>query len=125
MTAEFRFMHPEDDMRSFRMFASQLVVNGNCSQAQLARALGIGAIGMKRYVKRYGTGGPASLFAAPGRRGAPVPTPEVMAQAQDRLSAGMDRSEVARRLELKPNTLGKAIGAGRLVEPEKKDSARR
>ena len=47
-------------------------------------------------------------------------TPEVMAQAQGLLSAGVDRSEVARRLELKPNTLGKAIGAGRLVEPEKK-----
>jgi hypothetical protein len=118
------FVHPEDDMRSFRMFTSQLVVNGNCSQAQLVRAFGISAISMKRYVKRYRTGGPASFFASPGRRGAPVLTPEVMVQAQGLLSAGVDRSEVARRLELKPNTLGKAIGAGRLVEPEKKDSAR-
>ena len=50
--------------------------------------------------------------------------PEVMSQAQDLLSGGVDRSEVARRLELKANTLGKAINAGRLVEPEKKARAR-
>ena len=118
------FMHPEKDMRSFRMFASQLVVNGNCSQAELVRAFGISSISMKRYVKQYRTGGPASFFTPPGRRGARVLTPEVMAQAQELLSAGVDRSEVARRLALKPNTLGKAIGAGRLVEREKKARSR-
>jgi hypothetical protein len=119
------FIHQEDDLRSFRMFTSQLVVNGNCSQAEIVRAFGISAISMKRYVKRYRTGGgPGSFFTAPGHRSARVLTPEVMAQAQDLLSAGVDRSEVARRLELKPNTLGKAISAGRLAEPEKKARAR-
>jgi hypothetical protein len=34
------------------MFSSQLVVNGNCTQAQLVRAFGISVISMKRYVKQ-------------------------------------------------------------------------
>ena len=118
------FMHQEDDMRSFRMFTSQLAANGNCSQAELVRAFGISAISMKRYVKQYRTGGPASFFTPPGRRGTPVLTAEVTARAQELLRAGVNRSEVARRLGLKPNTLGKAIGAGRLVEPEKKVRSR-
>jgi DNA invertase Pin-like site-specific DNA recombinase len=119
------FMHQEEDMRSFRMFTSQLVVNGNCSQAEIVRAFGISVISMKRYVKRYRTGGgPSSFFSPPKRRSARVLTPEVMAQAQDLLSAGVERSEVARRLALKPNTLGKALSAGRLSAPEKKARTR-
>ena len=47
-------------------------------------------------------------------------TAAVSAQAQDLLSAGVDRSAVARELGLKPNTLAKAIRAGRLVEAKKK-----
>ena len=47
------FSHAESDRASFRMFSSQLVVNGNCTQAQLVRAFGISVISMKRYVKQY------------------------------------------------------------------------
>lgn len=47
-------------------------------------------------------------------------TKEVLKQAQELLSTGIKRSEVAKQLGLKADTLSKAIRSGRLVEPEKK-----
>jgi len=58
------FSHAEQDRASFRMFTSQLVVNGNCTQAQIVRALGISATSRKRYVKRYRQEGAAGFFKA-------------------------------------------------------------
>jgi hypothetical protein len=47
------FSHAESDLRAFRMYTSQLVVNGTCTQAELVRAFGISSISMKRYVKKF------------------------------------------------------------------------
>ena len=65
------FSHAESDRPSFRMFTSQLVLNGNCTQAQIVRAFGIRAISMKRYVKQYRQSGAAGFFKA--RAGRPAP----------------------------------------------------
>ena len=114
------FTHAVEDVRSFRMFTSQLVANGNCTQAEVVRAFGISSVSMKRYVKLYRTSGPPGFFKEPGRRGATVLTAAVSAQAQALLSDGVDHLAVARQMGLKPNTLAKAIRAGRLVEAKKK-----
>ena len=105
------YSHAESDRASFRMFTSQLVVNGNCTQAELVRALGISAISLKRYVKRYRQG---------GARQPRVLTPAVRQKAQELLQQGQERNWVARQLGLKSDTLRKAIQAGRIVEPIKK-----
>jgi hypothetical protein len=51
------FTHGEKDLKSFRMYTSQLVVNGTCRQAELVRAFGISSISMKRHVKKLREGG--------------------------------------------------------------------
>lgn len=114
------FCHPAGDMESFRMFTSQLVANGNCRQIEIVKAFGISAISMKRYVKKYREGGPAAFFEKPQRRGATVLTPEVMEKAQRLFHDGASRKEVAEKLGVKKDTLGKAVGEGRLVEYKKK-----
>jgi len=114
------FSHQEKDQASFRMFTSQLVEDGNCTQAEIVRAFGISAISMKRYVKKYREGGPARFFQPQRRRSAVVLKPEVIEQAQQRLNEGEAAGEVARALEIKADTLTKAIRAGRLVRPVKK-----
>ena len=43
-----------------------------------------------------------------------------MAEAQRLLDEGLETADVARRLELKPDTLSKAVRAGRLHKPSKK-----
>jgi len=114
------FSHAESDMKSFRMFTSQLVVNGNCTQAEVVRAFGISAISMKRYVKKFRAGGSNAFFSPRRKRQPRVLTPEVLKRAQELLAEGQPRSAVAKALELKLDTLTKAVRAGRLVEPLKK-----
>jgi transposase len=117
------FTHGESDMKAFRMYTSQLVVNGTCTQAELVRAFGISPISMKRYVKKFRAGGSKAFFAPRRKRQPRVLTPEVLKHAQELLAEGQPRSAVARTLELKPDTLSKAVRAGRLVEPLKKTTS--
>ncbi len=114
------FSHSEQDRASFRMYSSQLVVNGNCTQAEIVRAFGISAISMKRYVKQYRQTGPAGFFKSRRTRQPRVLTPAVRQTAQALLQAGGGCHEVARELGIKSDTLRKAIKAGRIVEPLKK-----
>ena len=109
------FRHAADDLRTFRMIISQFVVNGNARQCEVARAFGIPLINVKRAVRRYRAQGPAGFYAPRrGRRGPAVLTPEVVEELQGLLDAGMEPASAARQLGLKPDTVAKAVRAGRL-----------
>jgi hypothetical protein len=56
------YQHPEQDMRSFRLFTSQLVVNGNAKQVEIVNAFGVSDISVKRWVKRYREEGAQGFF---------------------------------------------------------------
>jgi hypothetical protein len=56
------FQHGEEDYRSFHLFTSQLVVNGNCTQAEIVRAFNISSISVKRWVKKFREQGSESFF---------------------------------------------------------------
>lgn len=56
------FQHHEKDTRSFHLFTSQLVVNGNCTQAEIVRAFNVTAISVKRWVKKFREQGSGSFF---------------------------------------------------------------
>ncbi|HVO82310.1 MAG TPA: hypothetical protein VMT28_16385 [Terriglobales bacterium] len=114
------FSHAENDRKSFQFCTSQLVVNGNCTQAELVRAFGISSISMKRHVKKLREGGGKAFFAARRKRQPRVLTREVLQRAQVLLAEGQSRAAVAKALDLKRDTLNKAVRAGRLVEPLKK-----
>ena len=110
------FRHPEDDVRTFRMITSQFVVNGNASQVDISRAFGVPAISVKRAVRLYREKGAAGFYAPRRGRGASVLTPEVLEKLQGLLDEGIPRSQAAHQLGLKPDTVAKAVKAGRLRE---------
>ena len=56
------FQHPEEDLSSFRLFTSQLVVNGNVKQVDIVRAFNVSSISVKRWVKKYREKGAESFF---------------------------------------------------------------
>lgn len=58
------FQHPEDDYAGFRLFTSQLVVNGNVKQAEIVRAFGVSKESVKRWVKKYRKNGMEVFFIA-------------------------------------------------------------
>jgi len=47
------FIHDENDVATFRMITAQFCINGNATQAEIARAFGVTLISVKRAVKRY------------------------------------------------------------------------
>ncbi len=114
------FAHDEKDTRTFRMITSQFCVHGNAKQSEVVRAFGITPISVKRAVKLYRQKGPEGFYAPRRTRGAAVLTPPVLAQAQQKLDEGLSVNEVADALEIKRNTLAKAVRAGRLHARKKK-----
>lgn len=114
------FRHEQTDVASFRMITAQFCVNGNAKQAQISRAFGVSKISLKRAVKLYRAQGPKGFYAPRKRRGPAVLTPSVLSEAQALLDSGLEPPEVADRLGVKPDTLSKAVRAGRLHRVKKK-----
>jgi transposase len=114
------FMHDEKDVATFRMFTSQLVANGTATQAQIVEAFGVPLVTVKRYMKLYRQEGTRGFFAPAKRRRAHKLTEELRSRAQALLDEEVDVPEIGRQLGLLPNTLHKAIRAGRLQQRIKK-----
>ncbi len=112
------FQHSENDRRSFQMFTAQLICQGACRQVDIVRAFGVSKHSVIRSVNKHRAGGVEAFYTPRATRGASVLTPEVTAQAQQLLGAGWSRREVAEHLNLKLDTLRKAIQQGRLTEPD-------
>lgn len=114
------FSHDVDDMQTFRMFSSQLYVNGSASQSEICRAFGVSKISVKRSVKLYREKGMAGFFAEPNRRGPAVLTPPILDKVQGLFDEGWSIPEIAGELSLKADTLRKSVQAGKLHKPQKK-----
>ena len=119
------FSHDETDRDSFRMITAQFCESGNAKQADIARAFGVPAISIKRAVRLYRRQGPKGFYAQRKTRGPAVLTPAVLVQAQQLLDEGLETPEVAERLAIKPDTLSKAVRAGRLHKRAKKKTSPR
>jgi predicted transcriptional regulator len=113
------FSHEEGDLESFRFVTSQLVINGIVKEIEIARAFGVPYISVKRSVKRLKEEGAVGFFKKRKGRTAHVLTEDVIEKAQNLLNKLDNAAEVARRLDLKANTIRKAIQAGRLKKKEK------
>lgn len=114
------FSHERSDRAAFRLIAAQLHVTCGVKQAALARAFGVPQITIKRAVKLHRAQGAKGFFAPRVTRGASVLTEPVMEHAQRHLDEGEGAPMVAELLGIKPDTLTKAIRAGRLRVPAKK-----
>jgi hypothetical protein len=108
------FMHESKDLATFRMFSSQLVVNGSSTQAEISRAFGVPLVTVKRYCKLYRQRGAAGFFVPAKRRDGSKLTPLILEKAQALLDEGIPVPEVGRQLGVLSNTLHKAVSAGRL-----------
>src|SRR5437588_8825926 len=47
------FQHEEQDVQSFRMFTSQMIVSGTAKPKEIVKTFGVPMITVKRYVKLY------------------------------------------------------------------------
>ena len=118
------FTHGMEDLASFRLFTSQLIINGTATQRQIEKAFGVPLTTIKRGVKKYREGGAKAFFAsAPKRQGHRL-TPERLDQAQALLEQGESVPAIGAQLGVLATTLHKALDAGRLRRPKKKSRPR-
>lgn len=47
------FMHAKNDLASFRLFTSQLIIQGSATQGDIAKAFGVPLVAIKRASKLY------------------------------------------------------------------------
>jgi hypothetical protein len=114
------FSHLENDIDSFRMITAQFCVNGHTQQMDIVRAFGVTSISVKRSVKRYREEGARGFYKQKNTRGAAILTHSVIEQVQQLLSEHEEVADIASKLNIKADTLSKAIRAGRLHKPAKK-----
>ena len=115
------FHHDEEDVGSFRMFTSQMIVNGTVKPKEIVKAFGVPSITVKRYVKVFREHGAKGFYETKARRtSASVLKGDVLERARTLLEEGQSVPIVASELKILANTLHKAIRCGRLPAPQKK-----
>ena len=82
------FMHAKNDLGSFRLFTSQLIVQGSATQGQVAKAFGVPLVAIKRATKVYRQRGAGGFFVAKARREGSKLTNEKLEQARLLLMQG-------------------------------------
>lgn len=109
-------VHSCDDHRAFRVTVAQLIATGACRPCEIVRAFGVPKRSVLRAAERFRDSGHEGFFVAKqGRRSGTVLTAAVLAQAQQLLDEGVERSAIATRLSVPSETLRKAVADGRLV----------
>jgi hypothetical protein len=115
------FHHDEEDVQSFRMFTSQMIIDGTVKPKEIMKVFGVPSITVKRYVKVFREQGAKGFYESkPRKSSASVLTGEVLERARSLLEQGRSVPEISDELKLLANTLHKAIRAGRLPAPQKK-----
>jgi transposase len=114
------FTHAKDDLASFRLFTSQLIVQGSATQGQVSKAFGVPLVAIKRSTKLYRERGAAGFFVPKPRREGSKLNAEKLEEARALLGQGHSMGEVSEQTGVLKDTIRKAIQAGRLPAVKKK-----
>jgi hypothetical protein len=118
------YSHNSKDMRMFRMVTAQLIETGACRQAEVLKTFGVSKSSVIRSRNRLREGGPEAFFKPrSGRTGGTVLTASIREQAQTLLNQGESRRSVSEALNIRYDTLRKAINDGRLHESKATNNA--
>ena len=114
------FFHARDDLASFRMFTSQLIVQGSATQGDIARVFGVPLVTIKRSTQLYRARGPAGFFVPKERRDGTKLNDAKLAEARVLIDQGQALATVSAHTGVLVDTLRKAIQAGRLPPLKKR-----
>jgi DNA invertase Pin-like site-specific DNA recombinase len=115
------YSHKVDDLAMFRLTIAQLIDSGACRQTDIIKTFGVSKSSVIRAQRKYRENGSNAFFKQRSnfKKKGTVLTPAVIEQAQNFLNEGLSRKETAEQINVKPDTLRKAINDGRLQELEK------
>lgn len=108
------FSHLVEDLKSFRLFTSQLIINGVASQSEVARSFCVPLVSVKRACKKLREQGAEGFFQPPKPQRGHRLTVERLAEVQEELNAGKSVPSISAKSGVLATTIHKAIRAGRL-----------
>ena len=114
------FTHQTEDLASFRLFTTQLIVNGTATQGQIVKTFGVPLTTVKRCCRQYRERGASAFFKPPARRQGHRLTPQRLGEAQALLDQGSSVPEISRHMDILASTLHKAIDQDRLKQIKRK-----
>ena len=110
------YTHEQSQRAQFRYIAATLINAGLCKQVEIVRAFGVDRKMLGRAQQQLRERGTESFFEKrTGRKGGTVLNEERLTQAQQLLNEGLSRAEVSAQLQIKTDTLRKALKDGRLT----------
>jgi hypothetical protein len=113
------FTHAKNDLASFRLFTSQLIVQGSATQGHIVKTFGVPLVAIKRATKLYRQRGAAGFFVPKARREGSRLNTEKLEQARALLVQGHSLPVVSEHTGVLTDTLRKAIAARRLPPVKK------
>lgn len=113
------FFHRENDLKTFRCMTSQLIETGNVRQSEIIRAFGVSKKSVLRSVAKYREGGIKAFYEERKVKGGTVITPEVKEKIEELLQGGQSVKEIAKTMEIKQDTIEKAIRQKRIKKKVK------
>ena len=120
------FQHEETDVRSFRMFTSQMIVTGSVRPREIVETFGVPMVTVKRYMKLYRQHGAKGFYESKARHSSASKLKgETLERAQQLLEQGRSVPEVAEEINVLGNTIHKAVRAGRLRRRSSQKKANR
>lgn len=113
------FTHAKKDLASFRLFTSQLIVQGSATQGDISKAFGVPLVAIKRATKLFREQGAKGFFRPKARREGSKLTAQKLEQARLLIVNGHPLPVVSQQTGVLSDTLRKAIAAGRLPPVKK------
>jgi len=111
------YYHDPNDQRMFHMVTSQLIESGASRATDIINTFGVSKSSVDRALRKLRTGGVKAFFEKTVRnKSGTVLTKGVLEDAQILLDEGNSRRDVAEEIDVKYDTLRKAINCGRLHE---------
>jgi transposase len=115
------FVHPGNDLSTFRMYTSQLYCEGHCKQTDITRVFGVSASSVKRSAKLYREGGAKAFFQEQKVRGSSVIKGKMKDDIQALLDDGLGERQISKETGVHQSTIEKAVQSGRLHKPSKSE----
>jgi transposase len=111
------YSHNAKDHQMFKLVTAQLIESGACRQVDVLNTFGVSKSSVIRSQNKLRKGGSEYFFKPRQRpRGGTKLTPEILKKAQGLLDQGASRRDISEELNIKYDTLRKAVNDGRLQE---------
>lgn len=109
------FSHSAADLNKFRYITSNLILQGLCSNQNIADAFHVSIDSVARWKKKLFEEGEASFFNEEARHGRSHKLlPDVLERIQGKLNEGKSASSIAKEEKISEGSIRYAIGLGRL-----------